>query len=272
MPARQPNAQKLSDLLEVSQTLGATLNLRQALQRVLTILEESRGTLSGTIVLKDDQAQDLAVEAATGASTSVRQARYRLGEGIMGRVAQSGRPVVVPRVSQEPLFLDRSGVFRRSGRSEMSYVCVPIRAEHRTVGALGVALAYQKDRVYDHEAKFYGLVGSMIGQAVRVHHLVEAERKRLLEENTKLRRELTERYDMVLIDSPPVFPITDSAILAPAVDGVVLVVRGQRTNRQVTTEALERLYFMRANVVGCVLNGVDPGSGYYRSYSYYFAA
>ena len=114
----------------------------------------------------------------------------------MGRVAQSGRTVVVPQVSQEPLFLDRSGVFRRSGRSEMSYVCVPIRAEHRTVGALGVALAFQKDRSYDHEAKFYGLVGSMIGQAVRVHHLVEAERKRLLDENTKLRRELTERYDI----------------------------------------------------------------------------
>jgi capsular exopolysaccharide synthesis family protein len=85
-------------------------------------------------------------------------------------------------------------------------------------------------------------------------------------------RTLTEQYDMVLIDSPPVFPITDSAILAPAVDGVVLVVRGHRTNRQVTTEALERLHFMKANVVGCVLNGVDPGSGYYRSYSYYFAA
>ena len=47
----------------------------------------------------------------------------------------------MPQVSQEPLFLDRSGVFRRSGRSEMSYVCVPIRAEHRTAGALGVALA-----------------------------------------------------------------------------------------------------------------------------------
>ena len=85
-------------------------------------------------------------------------------------------------------------------------------------------------------------------------------------------RTLTDQYDMVLIDSPPVFPITDSAILAPAVDGVVLVVRGHRTSRQVTTEALERLHFMKANVVGCVLNGVDPGSGYYRSYSYYFAA
>ena len=149
---KSPDPRQLSDLLEVSQTLGATLNLRQALQRVLAILEESRGTLSGVVVLRDETASDLAVEAASGASASVRNARYRVGEGIVGRVAQSGRPVVVPQVSQEPLFLDRSGVFRRSGRSEMSYVCVPIRAEQRTAGAVGVALPYHKDRVYDHEA------------------------------------------------------------------------------------------------------------------------
>ena len=84
---------------------------------------------------------------------------------------------------------------------------------------------------------------------------------------------LTSTYDLVLIDSPPVFPITDSAILAPRVDGVVLVVRGHATDRRVTREALDRLHFMQARVMGVVLNGVDPTSSHYRSYSsYYFAA
>jgi succinoglycan biosynthesis transport protein ExoP len=83
---------------------------------------------------------------------------------------------------------------------------------------------------------------------------------------------LLETYDLVLIDSPPVFPITDSAILASKVDGVVFVVRGHRTDRQVTREALERLRFMNANVMGVVLNGVDPGSSHYHRYAYYFAA
>ncbi len=195
MPSRAPDLRQLSDLLEVSQTLGATLNLRTALQRVLAILEENHGTLSGIIVLRDDEAGDLAVEAASGGSTNART-RYRLGEGITGRVVQSGRPVVVPRVSREPLFLDRTEVFQRSGRDELSYICVPIRAERRTVGALGAALPYRRDRGYEQEAQFLGVVGSMVGQAVRVHHLVEAERKRLLDENTKLRQELTERYDL----------------------------------------------------------------------------
>jgi capsular exopolysaccharide synthesis family protein len=83
---------------------------------------------------------------------------------------------------------------------------------------------------------------------------------------------LLDRYDMVLVDSPPVFPITDAAILAAKVDGVVLVVRGQRTERQITREALERLRFMNATVVGVVLNAVDPGSSDYYRYPYYFAS
>jgi Nif-specific regulatory protein len=240
MPPKAPDPRQLSDLLEISQTLGATLNLRQALQRVLTILEESRGTLAGTILLKDDAGSDLAVEAASGASASVRNARYKIGEGIIGRVAQSGRTVVVPRVSQEPLFLDRSGVFRRSGRSELSYVCVPIRVEHRTAGALGVALAYHGDRSYDHESKFYGLVGSIIGQAVRVHNLVEAERKRLLEENTKLRRELTERYDIrnLVGSSRPMQTVYEQvAQVAPANTTVLL--RGESgTGKELVAHAI----------------------------------
>jgi succinoglycan biosynthesis transport protein ExoP len=84
---------------------------------------------------------------------------------------------------------------------------------------------------------------------------------------------LMSTYELVLIDSPPVFPITDSAILAPRVDAVVLVVRGHTTCRHVTREALERLRLMQAKVMGVVLNGVDPTSSHYRSYSnYYFAA
>jgi hypothetical protein len=78
---------ELSDLLEVSQTLGSTLNLKASLTRILEVLEASRGTLSGAVFLKDDDAGDLVVEAATGAAASVaKNARYRMGEGITGRV------------------------------------------------------------------------------------------------------------------------------------------------------------------------------------------
>ena len=104
---------KLSDLLEVSQTLGSTLDLKSALLRVLEILEQHHGARSGTVALVDEPTGELAIEAAVGVSwQAARRARYKLGEGITGRVVQSGKPVVVPQVSKEPLFLNRTGVWK----------------------------------------------------------------------------------------------------------------------------------------------------------------
>jgi capsular exopolysaccharide synthesis family protein len=79
-----------------------------------------------------------------------------------------------------------------------------------------------------------------------------------------------ERFDIVLVDSPPIFPVADASLVATMVDGVVLVVRGERTPRQLTREAIARLRFMQAKVLGVVLNGVNPGAPEYAyRYAYY---
>jgi len=241
MPAAASDPRTLSDLLEVSQTLVSTLNLRNALARILEILEESHGTLSGAIVLKDESGGDLAVEAASGASRAARDpTRYRLGEGITGRVVQSGRPIVVPRVSREPLFLDRSGVFKKSGKEELSFVCVPIKVDKDTVGALGVALPYNKERIYEHEAKFFGIVASMIGQAVRIHKLVEGERQKLMDENTKLRQELRERYDIRnIVGSSRAMQSVYEQVAQVAQTTTTVLVRGESgTGKELVAHAL----------------------------------
>jgi Nif-specific regulatory protein len=63
------------------------------------------------------------------------------------------------------------------------------------VGAIGIDLRFKADRDYHRTVKFLGVVGSMIAQAVKVHRLIEADRQRLVDENTHLRQELKERYD-----------------------------------------------------------------------------
>ena len=72
---------------------------------------------------------------------------------------------------------------------------VPIPLEGKTVGAVSIDLRFKADRDYNRTAKFLGVVGSMIAQAVRVHRLIQAEKQRLVDENTHLRQELKERYD-----------------------------------------------------------------------------
>src|SRR5438552_4072756 len=185
----------LGDLVEVSQMLTSALDIRSALGRVLEHLEQSLGALSATVALREGEGDDLTVEAAVGVGwQKARRARYRIGEGITGRVVESCKPVVVPQVSREPLFLNRSAR-PDLDKKEISYVCVPIVLNRKAAGALAVDLPFKPARDYDDTLRLLKVVASMLGQALKVERLADTERLRLIEENTHLKEELRERYD-----------------------------------------------------------------------------
>jgi Nif-specific regulatory protein len=187
------DARRLSTLLEVSQALSGTLNLKSAMQRVLVTLMRHHSVVRGMVTLLRDG--ELHVEAVEGFEDRARAVRFTLGEGITGKVVESGRPIVVPRVSREPAFLNLAPRRADHPKQELSFVCVPITMNRAAVGALAVDLRYKPERDYDSSVKFFGIVSSMIAQALNVQRLVEEERRRLLDENTHLRQELRERYD-----------------------------------------------------------------------------
>jgi non-specific protein-tyrosine kinase len=82
---------------------------------------------------------------------------------------------------------------------------------------------------------------------------------------------LTQHVDVVVIDSPPVLPVTDAAVLAQSVDGVLLVVDAGETRRGIAQHAVESLRQVGANVIGVVLNRVPTSkAGYYYYYHEYY--
>src|SRR6188508_2297943 len=155
------DARRLSTLLEVSQALSGTLNFKSALQR-------------------DGELQ---VEAVEGFEDRARTIRIRIGEGITGKVVESGKPIVVPRISKEPAFLNLAPRRPEHPKQELSFICVPISLNRQAVGALAVDLRFQPDRDYDSSVKFLGIVSSMIAQALNIQRIVEDERRKLVDEN-----------------------------------------------------------------------------------------
>jgi Nif-specific regulatory protein len=186
-------ARRLSTLLEVSQALAGTLNLTESLHRVLEILARRGGAVRGIVSVLHGEG-DLRVEASDGLSDSARVVSYRVGEGITGRVVQSGKAIVVPRVSREPAFLHRS---RRPelAHQELSFICVPISLNRRPIGALAIDLRFRPERNFERNARFLGVVASMIARALKIHRLIEEDKRHLVDENTHLRQELRKRYD-----------------------------------------------------------------------------
>jgi Nif-specific regulatory protein len=232
-------SRRLTTLLEVSHALSGTLNLRSALHRVLEILAKHHGTVRSLIVFLHDN-RELQVEAADGIDGPSHAVRYRVGEGIIGKVVESGRPIVVPRVSKEPEFLNRAAKRSELAKDELSFICVPILLNRRAVGAIGIDLRFNPDRDYDRYVKFLGIVASSIAQAVKIQRLVEEDRKRLVDENTHLRQELRERYDFssIIGTSGPVRQMYEQMAQVAATNTTVLIRGESGTGKEMIAHAI----------------------------------
>jgi len=88
----------------------------------------------------------------------------------------------------------------------------------------------------------------------------------------KFIQDLADRFDRIVIDSPPLVAVTDSAVISTLVDGTVFVVRAFHTSKHLSAQGLRLLRDVDAPVVGAVLNAVDLNrheSTYYYHYYYY---
>jgi capsular exopolysaccharide synthesis family protein len=81
--------------------------------------------------------------------------------------------------------------------------------------------------------------------------------------------ELRQRYDFVIIDTPPLLAVSDPSVVVPRVDGVLLVVRMNKGGRPPAERARELLATLQANVLGVVLNGLGRPNKKGNGYQYY---
>jgi Mrp family chromosome partitioning ATPase len=81
---------------------------------------------------------------------------------------------------------------------------------------------------------------------------------------------LKERYDFLLIDSPPVMPVSDAVVLSSLADALVFVVEGQKTPKPLVRSALAQLGSSQAKILGIVLNRVDIRGPDYQDFNKYY--
>ncbi|MGC4080859.1 MAG: sigma 54-interacting transcriptional regulator [Vicinamibacterales bacterium] len=203
------------------------------------ILAKHHGTVRSLIVFLHDN-RELHVEASDGLDAPSHAVRYRIGEGIVGKVVESSRPIVVPRVSKEPEFLNRAAKRSDVHKDELSFICVPILLNRRAVGAIGVDLKFNPDRDYERYVKFLGIVASSIAQAVKVQRLIEEDKKRLVDENTHLRQELRERYDFssIIGTSGPVRQMYEQMAQVASTNTTVLIRGESGTGKELIAHAI----------------------------------
>jgi Nif-specific regulatory protein len=196
-PSWERKLKELTVLYEISQSIGATLDCQTVFSDILGIFHSRLGMNRGTITLLNAATGQLEIRAAHGMTgEEVERGRYRVGEGVTGKVMETGEPAVIPQIEKEPLFLNRTRSRDRLEKREISFICVPIKSGPFTYGTLSVDRLFSEDIAFEEDVRLLSIIASMIAQGLKIQEMVRDEKKELLTENISLKEKLKERYSL----------------------------------------------------------------------------
>src|SRR3954451_5202031 len=241
--AHAPTAeQELSILTEVGQILSSTLELRDTFGKVMQILSDKLTMHRGTLVLLDESTGRLRTEAAVGLTPDeMERGKYALGEGITGNVVATGRPRIVADVRKEPDFLNKTGRFNPATEGgQISFLCVPIKIEGRTTGALSVDKPFSSDEHLRSDYRFLDIVAAFLSQAIQINRMVMRQKEVLLEENAQLRAQVRDRYrfENIIGDSPAMHEVVRTVGQGASSRATVLLLGGTGIGKEIIARAI----------------------------------
>ena len=182
----------LSALLEVSKVLNSSFDLEKNFSRTMRVLGDFLGMERGSVFLFDQNSKELRIVAAQGLTKEqIEKGKYKIGEGIVGRVLEKGTPMVIPNVGAEPLFMNKTG--SRIQKGGISFLCVPITFKGEAIGVLSADRIFKdKDITIDEDIRVLEIIASIIAQYVKLwKHYKESEQER-----EHLRLQLKGKYSL----------------------------------------------------------------------------
>src|ERR1700722_6850646 len=177
--ARSPAGEReLAILTEIGLILSSTLELGDAFGKMMQIISDKLNMRRGSLVLLDESTGRLRTEAAVGLTPEeIERGKYALGEGITGKVVATGGSRIVPDVRNEPDFLNRTGRLTPETANEpISFLCVPIKIEGRTAGALSVDKPFLGNERLEQDEVFLNIVATFLAPAIQINRMVMRER------------------------------------------------------------------------------------------------
>lgn len=183
---------ELTAILEVSKVLTTSFALEKNLQTVISSLGSLLEMQRGCVFLLDPLSGELRIIAAHGLTKhNIARGKYKIGEGIVGRVLEKKIPMVIPNIGKEPLFLNRTG--SRPEKDGISFLCVPIMLKNEVLGVLSVDRIYSKKLGnVDDDLRVLKIVASLIAQFVKLWESYAA----VAQEKEDLKRELKGKYSI----------------------------------------------------------------------------
>jgi len=181
---------ELITIYEICRILGASLDLQRSFRAALNVLTAHIGLTRAMIVLADEEEQ-LKVHSAVGLDREQSdRGLWHVGEGVVGKVYQSGMPVTMPDVTQSSEFLDRTGAFSPQEGHMMAMIVVPLKTDRSVLGVLAAQRVVEGNARLSDDQRLLTMVATLLAQALVLARAVNEEHQRLQLETTRLQKAL----------------------------------------------------------------------------------
>ena len=191
------NNLSLVTIYEIGKILSSSLDLEKTLTTALSVIANFHNMTRGLVYARADS-DDLVVIAAVGLSRDeINRGRIKVGEGVAGRIFRTGFPVLIHDVRDEPLFLNRTRMGALSDDQVISYVGIPIKVGQECIGVLAFERVNAEGQAaIQGDVMLLTMVANLIGQAIRLNNQVVYDRDQLLQEKSRLQKELGRKYSL----------------------------------------------------------------------------
>ena len=180
--------QEMLVVREIAKLMGKSLDEALVVREILHLLSEFLGLNRGRVVLRDADSGECAIRYAYGLTQAeIRRGRYAAGEGVTGKVIQTGETVIVQDIDADPNYLARAVDRKVLPGETVSYIALPIEQDGRVVGVLGVHRLRKRTRALADDLQILKVVATFIGQIMRLNQLVQERTSRLEIENRELK-------------------------------------------------------------------------------------
>ena len=165
-PLGAPLVEELRALAYVGQELTSSKSLADGFRSAMRLLDDRLGAKHSVLFVSDARRRSIATEAAYGASPEDFCPRY--GQGVSGRVAEAGRPIVVPEVHRDPMALSELTEPERWRGEPLSLVSVPVSIGGRCAGALSAYFRAGSPEGFSTRLGVLQVVASVVAQGLRM--------------------------------------------------------------------------------------------------------
>jgi Nif-specific regulatory protein len=179
----------------MSRVVTESGDLSSSLSILLRLMKKDMKIVRGMVSLYHPESGKIFIHESLGLTEEeVAKGIYFLGEGITGRVVETGKSIVVPRLSDEVNFLNRTGSRKDIAGSKLSFLCVPIMRGKKVMGTISAERIYDNNQLLNLDVEILTILAATLAQAVELYLVENFHKAALEDENRRLRSALGEKF------------------------------------------------------------------------------